>query len=230
MNKVICVGAAAFSFVIGFLLCAFVFVWSGENTDKWGDLATWVGSGVAFLALVAAIVAAYLGWRSADRQNENSTILSLLTMSESRSKQVENHFVSMEKIISDFFQGDADNFKVESYIAINEYSSSIVDVAREMSRIKIIVSRTISSFKEARISDLAKKNLVEDFFSFVPNLFISECITRSSTEIFFDYSYDEWIYEDYQVIMRNIQQWKLSYEIDVSYIRDVIIQYGLFQN
>ena len=102
MNKIICVGAAAFSFMIGFLFCASVFVFSGENTGRWGDLATWVGSSVSCLALIAAITAAMWSKKASDVANENSTFLTLNNLIEMKSQKFSLEYIKMESHVEDF--------------------------------------------------------------------------------------------------------------------------------
>lgn len=101
MHKVICLVVAGFYFVFGFLLCAFFFVCSGENTDRWGDLATWTGSGVTFLALIAAIAAAWWSKRASDQQTEKNTLTSLYSTIHSNVCKINDSFMILIRDLHD---------------------------------------------------------------------------------------------------------------------------------
>lgn len=85
-------------FVLGFLLCALLFVGAGEGNSDWGDCATWVGSCIAFLALVAACYAAILGKRASNQSIEKNAILSLYSISTTITSNINEEF---SRIISE---------------------------------------------------------------------------------------------------------------------------------
>ncbi|WP_155723158.1 hypothetical protein [Gluconobacter potus] len=63
-----------------------------------GDLATWAGSVVAFLALVAAVVAAWLNKKSSDQALQNSAFMELSSLTSIKSSDANREF---EKMLND---------------------------------------------------------------------------------------------------------------------------------
>ncbi|NLI27894.1 MAG: hypothetical protein GX413_11025 [Acetobacter sp.] len=183
MNKIICVGVAAFSFVIGFLFCAFVFVFSGENTDKWGDLATWTGSGVAFLALIAAVFAAVWSKRSSNQTMEDNRYFSLLSFIQVRTLEVNESFKEFTK-------------KLDKPLKFEEVHSICDSFSGEFRRIYSNVSLTVG---HSKVSEEKKNIIMLGFFSGISYSLIMEIIAGSTTKKFWgNTSYGGFYFKNYK--------------------------------
>ncbi|MBS1039932.1 hypothetical protein JK203_03585 [Gluconobacter cerinus] len=218
MNKVICAAASLISFVLGFVLFGYITVKWGQNTDKWGDLATWTGSGVAFLALMAAICAAILSKQSSDKQNENSTIVSFMSLSKENANYINEKYYSMTKEVDNFFQENIDGYMSEEYNKDQSFFSVCKILVENSGECLSIISRTIFIINESRIPKKLKQALVREFFFSMSSYFISECLFHNHSKIFFTFNDQK----------NSIESWISSYIENIQTIQKIIVENGLF--
>lgn len=195
MNKVICAALSLISFAFGFLLFGYITVKWGQNTDKWGDLATWTGSAVAFLALIAAIIAAILSKRASDVANENSTFLSLNTFIDGKSEKFSLEYTAMKSHVFDFEQkvrcvdaGSAPREEIKNFFY--ETWGNILKNALEM---KSIFLQTRSSIIHTKISPSSRDELLRTFLDSLDREFVWEALFQSLTQAVMKYSEENFL-------------------------------------
>ncbi|GBR64002.1 hypothetical protein GWA01_03630 [Gluconobacter wancherniae NBRC 103581] len=195
---------------------------SGENTEKWGDLATWAGSGVSCLALIAAITATIWSKNASDVANENSTFLSLNSLVELESQKFSLEYEKMKNNVIDFKQ------KIRCIhagsISIEETHRFSLEAWGEINRNSLKMNHIFIKAKDnilyAKISSSSREKLMKNFLESIDYEFIFEALFQNLTkdviecckENFFG---SEMFYENYKSIvleMNNFGMYSLLFD------------------
>ncbi|MGY6770588.1 hypothetical protein [Komagataeibacter sp. NFXK3] len=190
------------------------------SSIEWGDLATWVSAVVSLLALIAAITAAIWSKREAEKQNENSTIISLMSLVQERASKINDIFKKISDDVNNFFQESTDGYLTEGYFEVNSFTIACSSLSRESSEALKIISRTIFMINQNRIPDNLKKVLIEEFFISMSPLFISECLLYTGTNVFFSFNDKK----------ENCDAWATMYYENIKSIQKIIVKNGLFDD
>ncbi|WP_156472269.1 hypothetical protein [Gluconobacter japonicus] len=183
-----------------------------------GDLATWTGSLVAFLALMAAICAAILSKQSSDKQNENSTIISFMSLSQDRANHINEKYDVMQKELDRFFQENADGYMNKEYHEDTSFFFACRVLVDNSGECLSVISRMLFIINESRIPENLKKSLIQEFFFSISSYFISECLFHNYSKIFFTFNDGK----------HSIVSWLSSYLENIHSIQKIIVENGLF--
>lgn len=190
------------SFVLGFLLCALLFVGAGEGKSDWGDCATWVGSCVAFLALIAACYAAILSKRASDAANENAVLLSFQAVIEEKITKIDEEFKKIQEITNDFSEKNPTGKDINRFLFCDT-AWKIIESSRKIKEIYYTLDENISF---SITSDEFKGKLISSFLRRINPLMVREMMSSAVTVVVFaykpeDFTYDLEISENYSQII-----------------------------
>ena len=205
------VGLVAFLLFVGYVLKDVH--WAGLSA---GDKATWTGSGVAFLALVAAVVAAWLNKKSSDQALQNSAFMELSSLTFIKSSDANREFKDMLNDIRS--EKGKPNIGMEfdatgkiKEITYQRYQDKIRTCSEQ---IKKIFSHTVKMINASELDEKKKNLIVESFIdSFSPEL-INEIISGGETIFFWNNSPTSLFYrglylQNYDAIMNEIRRLKM---------------------
>lgn len=210
--------------LVGFV-CFFLFVAYVLKDVHWsclgnGDKATWVGSGVAFLALIAAMVAAILSKMSSDKQNENSIIISFMSLTQERAVSINEKYDAMKKEVDRFFKQNTDEYMSEEYYQDTSFFFTCEILVEKSSECLSIISRSIFIINQSRIPQSLKKALIREFFFSMSSDFISECLFHYRSGLFFTFNDQK----------NSIRSWVSSYLENIQSIQKIIVENELFSD
>lgn len=201
------------SFFWGFLLCALLFVGAGEGNSDWGDCATWIGSGVAFLALIAAVCAAWLNKKSSDQALQNSAFMELTSLTSIKSSDANREFKDMLALIK---KEKGQEWKISVYglsdsVKASQYQGYQDKIRKCSEQIKKIFSHTIKMINASDLDEKKKNLIVEGFIDSFSQELINEIISGNETVLFWDGSSSSQMYrglylQGYEIIMREIRR------------------------
>lgn len=175
---------------LGFLVACVIFTQSVSNDQKWGDFATWLGAIAACLALLIAVIAAFMAKHSAEVQNDNSTFLSLNNIVENRSEKINQAYNNMTSC----FEGYRQTLKMrtngacEASHVITSYSNYQDDLLKNINIIKSIIVMTIRFIEKSDIRNDYKQEVIILFFSLIHPYFPMEIIKGHETTVFFSHA------------------------------------------
>ena len=154
-----------------------------------GDLATWTGSGVAFLALIAASTAAYYSYQASKKQHRNDILISANDLIEKRSDKINKIFGEMFGLYEAYrekttLRDGSYRSGADSYILHAETNRALFERIR---MVESLVTQTCQTLREFEFVEEDKKKLISSFFSLWDFNIIEEIILNTNARIFFSH-------------------------------------------